>query len=100
MVQFFIYKQVSLVILIYPTIIITFKLIYFSMVRIDEQFRNCERVRAIIAWNPKARFHTVNTTRDSLSEGPATLRKVEDEELPPIITASRLSGYQQYDASC
>jgi len=35
------------------------------MVSLDEQIKNCGRIRAIVIYNPRPRFYTVNTTRDS-----------------------------------
>ena len=67
------------------------------MNRIDKQFRSYKQGYAIIACNPKARFYTVTLPETfSLSEDPATLRKVANGELLPATnTVYRLSGYQQ-----
>ena len=40
-------------------------LFYFSMGSLEEQLSKCVRVRALVAYNPRPKFYTINTTRDS-----------------------------------
>jgi len=51
--------------LIYPIIIYTVELVLFSMVVLENHLDKCARVRALVSWNPRPTFYTVNTTQDS-----------------------------------